>query len=105
MVLSKPIRRKFRSMLVTLILLSSTFISLSIIFVPHTGKASPWWDTRWNFRKLITLNHTQVNTTLENFPVLIDIVDNDLRVYADFDGSDIDIDPNQVVTLEVSRGP
>ena len=51
--------------------------------------ATNWWDSDWGFRKLITINSSQVNCDLSNFPVLINITDVDLRDYAQDDGEDI----------------
>ncbi len=33
--------------------------------------ASNWWNASWNYRKLITLNSSQVASNLNNFPVLV----------------------------------
>ena len=89
--------RRFRSTLVTWVLLSSMFIvPLCALVQPTSSPAPPWWNTDWSFRKLISINHTMANADLENFPILIDIIDNDLRDKAQFDGDDIvfmDIDP------------
>ena len=49
----------------------------------------PWWDLDWSYRKLITLNRSQVPSTQTNFPVLISITDTDLRDRAQADGDDI----------------
>ena len=49
----------------------------------------PWWDTSWSYRKLISINHSQVDSDLTNFPILIDITDTDLRDDAQDDGDDI----------------
>jgi len=84
---SKPYRGKLKTTLFICILLISIFIPL-LGLVPRTGGLPPWWDNKWNFRKTITLNHTMVNATLENFPVLIDITDSDLKK-ARLDGDDI----------------
>jgi hypothetical protein len=59
-----------------------------LAIIPRTAGLPPWWDDKWNFRKEITLNHTMVNSTLENFPVPIDINDSDLKK-AQYDGEDI----------------
>jgi len=68
-------------------LLISIIIPL-LIFIQPTGSQPPWWDTAWNFRKTITLNHTMIISNLQNFPVLIDITDSDLKK-AQIDGDDI----------------
>ncbi|MEM4258130.1 MAG: DUF2341 domain-containing protein [Candidatus Thermoplasmatota archaeon] len=44
----------------------------------------------WTFRKKITLNHSLISSTLSNFPILVyNSSDNDLKMYARSDGSDI----------------
>jgi len=43
----------------------------------------------WTYRKKITINHTQVAENLEDFPVLISIVDDDLKNKTQNDGDDI----------------
>ena len=48
-----------------------------------------WWDANWSFRKLITVNSSQVDSDLNNFPILLNITDTDLRDYAKDNGDDI----------------
>ena len=48
-----------------------------------------WYDTTFNNRKLITINSSQIVSTLTNFPVLISIADSDLISHAQPDGDDI----------------
>lgn len=43
----------------------------------------------WNYRKEITIDHTKVTGDLTNFPVLISVIDQDLRDKAQEDGNDI----------------
>jgi hypothetical protein len=43
----------------------------------------------WSYRKMITIDHNMVDGNLVNFPVLISMVDSDLRDKAQFDGDDI----------------
>ena len=47
------------------------------------------FDEGWQYRKNITIDHTQVSGDLEDFPVLISITDTDLRDKAQADGDDI----------------
>ena len=49
----------------------------------------PWWDSSWNYKKEIVLNSSQVPSSLNNFPVCINITDTDLRDNAQANGSDI----------------
>jgi len=48
-----------------------------------------WWDESWIYRKKIDINHNMINENLENFPVLINIVDSDLSSKAQSDADDI----------------
>ena len=32
--------------------------------------SADWWNTGWNYRKQITIDHTMVDADLENFPIL-----------------------------------
>ncbi len=43
----------------------------------------------FEYRKLLLINSSKVDGDLENFPVLIDLEDEDLKLYAKSDGSDI----------------
>ena len=61
--------------------------------------ADDWWDSNWKYRKEITINHDKIPSDLTNFPVLINIVDDDLATKAQSDGDDIvfvDSDSNQL---------
>ncbi|MFX1283441.1 MAG: DUF2341 domain-containing protein [Promethearchaeota archaeon] len=48
-----------------------------------------WVDTRWKFRKNITIDHNQVPADLENFPVYVELFDTDLQEHAQASGNDI----------------
>ncbi|UCF12668.1 MAG: DUF2341 domain-containing protein, partial [Thermoplasmatales archaeon] len=49
-----------------------------------------WWDDDWPYRKLITIDHNQVDSNQNNFPVLIySPTDSDLSNHAQNDGDDI----------------
>jgi len=50
---------------------------------------APWWDSGWSYRKPITINSSQVDADLTNFPILVNITDTDLRDDAQVDGDDI----------------
>jgi len=52
-------------------------------------EGSTWWSSNWFYRKLITVNSSQVDTDLTNFPILVSIADTDLRDKAQGDGDDI----------------
>jgi len=63
------------------------------------GSVAPWANLDWQYRKEITINHSKVNATLINFPVLVSLSsDADLANNAQDDGDDIaftDIDGGQ----------
>ena len=48
-----------------------------------------WWNTDWEYRKTVTINHNLVAASLNNFPALIDITDADLPSKAQSNGNDI----------------
>ena len=52
-------------------------------------EANGWFNSSWNYRKNITIDHTKVNGTQTNFPVLINISDSDLASDALANGDDI----------------
>jgi hypothetical protein len=47
-----------------------------------------WWNSNWNYRRRITIDHTKVSASLINFPVLIDITNDSLKFFAQTDGDD-----------------
>jgi len=52
------------------------------------AKDDDWWNTNWEFRKEIIINHDMVVSDLENFPILFHNVSNDFSDHAQFDGDD-----------------
>jgi predicted glutamine amidotransferase len=56
---------------------------------PVEAAPETWWNADWHFRKPITIDPNQVATNLPNFPVLIDITDNDLANKAQINAGDI----------------
>ncbi|MHA2298336.1 MAG: DUF2341 domain-containing protein [Candidatus Hodarchaeales archaeon] len=48
-----------------------------------------WVDTRWKYRKNLTIDNTKVDANLDDFPVLIDLIDSDLKSDAQVSGGDI----------------
>ncbi|MCK4650071.1 DUF2341 domain-containing protein, partial [Candidatus Pacearchaeota archaeon] len=51
--------------------------------------ASDWFNSSWTYKKDITINHSKVNGSQVNFPVLINLTDTDLRDDALSNGDDI----------------
>jgi hypothetical protein len=64
-------------------------IVLTLLVSWSVTHAQGWYDSNWEFRKAITIDSTQVDANLTNFPVLIDISDTDLALEAQPDGDDI----------------
>jgi hypothetical protein len=80
-------KRLFSGTFILIILIGSiSLFSYSIKNVESTGE---WWNTSWHFRKSITIDHTKVDSTLNNFPVLISLTDSNLAAKAQADGDDI----------------
>ncbi|MFA5102634.1 MAG: DUF2341 domain-containing protein [Candidatus Thermoplasmatota archaeon] len=47
-----------------------------------------WYDLDWMYRRIITIDHTDVPADLVNFPFLIDITNGSIGIYAQTDGDD-----------------
>jgi len=66
-----------------------------LVFADNGGdwfdfESSTWWSSDWGYRKLITVNSSQVDATLTNFPILVyRASDGDLASHAQDDGDDI----------------
>jgi len=71
---------------IALLLSSVLLASLEIRSVRADGK---WWNTSWLFRKAIVIDHGKVGADLADFPVLIDLSDNELANQAQDSGNDI----------------
>jgi len=57
---------------------------------PILDSDDPWWNSDWLYRKRITINHTNVDDDLTDFPVLVvNLDDSDLAIHAQLDGDDI----------------
>ncbi len=100
---ARSYKQKLLSTTLTFILvISAVIIPLSLLIQP-TWSQPQWWNDNWNFRKQIIIDNTKVVANLENFPVLIDIVDPDLKTKAQFDGDDITftIDHNNTLNHEI----
>jgi hypothetical protein len=85
----RPLLRQLKSGFLFWILLISTLIVPSMLLIRSTTGLPQWWDPNWNFRKLLEINSSSVKADLENFPVLIDIFDQELAAKAKTNGSDI----------------
>ncbi|KYK24533.1 hypothetical protein AYK25_06155 [Thermoplasmatales archaeon SM1-50] len=78
---------------VTKKILATYLISILLIgtIIPpiNTTIVDTWWNPQWNYRKLLTMNTTQISGTLVNFPVLIEVTDSDLASHAQPTGDDL----------------
>ena len=84
-------RKKLGISLLIIMLVTSSIFVFPIKQIKATEKTNgDWWNTDWNYRKLITINSSQVVSTLSNFPVLINLAsDSNLVSFAQADGDDI----------------
>jgi len=55
-----------------------------------TTRAEPqkWWNTNWQYRRMVTVDHTKVSGNQTNFPVLVELRDTGLAGKAQPDGDD-----------------
>jgi len=60
-----------------------------INFKTSQYSVSGWADTRWRYRKNITIDASKVSADLNNFPLLITLFDTDLQNDAQASGNDI----------------
>jgi hypothetical protein len=78
-------------------LLMTVFFATAITIKPVFGG---WWDNNWQYRKMMTIDHTRVASSLNNFPVLVDLVSSDLASNAQADGDDIVFTDNVETKLD-----
>lgn len=57
----------------------------------------------WTYRKEITIDHTQVQGNLTNFPILVNVIDTELRDKAQEDGDDILFMENKGVATKLNH--
>jgi len=56
----------------------------------HFYALDPWWNSNWDYYKTLTIDSSQVDDALKNFPILVNLTDTDLRDNVEFgDGRDI----------------
>jgi len=72
--------------LIMLSLLFVSFIAAAIVIKPVLGA---WWNTDWQYRKMITIDYTKISADFTNFPFLINTTSSDLASHAQSDGDDI----------------
>jgi hypothetical protein len=49
----------------------------------------PWWDTDWQYRKSVLIDHTEVVADLNDFAVLVELTDSNIAANAQIDGNDL----------------
>ena len=59
------------------------------IMIKNTTAGTDWFDSDWGFVKEVTINSTEVNGVLFDFPLLINITDTDISSNAQSDCDDI----------------
>jgi hypothetical protein len=57
--------------------------------IPNVHAQTPWYNSSWNYRVALIIDHTKVSGTLTNFPILINITNSALQQYAQTNGNDI----------------
>jgi len=72
---------------ITIGIIAFAFLAFPTAFAP-TPPAN-WWNTDWQYRKQLIINHTKVASDLVDFPVLVNLTDADLAVKAQIYGDDI----------------
>jgi hypothetical protein len=74
---------------VTLLVFRVAVLLFALLTFASLAQAA-WYDANWQYRKLLTIDHTKVGATLSNFPVLVSLTsDSDLAARARSDGNDI----------------
>jgi hypothetical protein len=68
------------------------FVLIICIWAPSTSIANiiddNWWDSEWEYRKEITINHEMVSSNLKNFPILFHCISSNFSYHAQPDGDD-----------------
>lgn len=72
----KNLLRYDRALIIALLMFLISFSFLSDIFVKAEAD---WYGDGWGYRKKITIQASQVDANFSNFPIAIDVMDDDLR--------------------------
>jgi len=59
-----------------------------VVAAVFTEAPENWWDEAWQYRRTITIDHTKVSGELEDFPLLIEIVDSSFSGKTQLNGND-----------------
>ena len=78
--------------------------TFNMYFNSLPSSPSPWYDTNWPYRKQITVQFSQVDSTESNIPVYVDLADlgTDFFASVNVDGGDIRVTNSNGVT-EMAR--
>ena len=78
--------------------------TFNMYFNSLPSSPSPWYDTNWPYRKQITVQFSQVDSTESNIPVYVDLADlsSDFFASVNVDGGDIRVTNSDGVT-EMAR--
>ena len=60
-------------------------IMFDVLLLPFDN----WYNEKWSFRKLLTIDSTKVSGEHSNFPIIVDIIDSELSTGANSNGADI----------------
>lgn len=86
------IRKPIVYAILLLLVFGAFFSTLKFVSPPKKAEATgpSWYNSSWQYRKKITIDHTKVSSDQNNFPVYLDLSsDPDLATHAQADGDDI----------------
>jgi hypothetical protein len=78
---------KTRSKIISFSIIS--VLALLVLSTPSDVYGADWYSSDWDYTKLITIDSTQVDSTLSDFPLLVNITSTDLGSNAQSDCDDI----------------
>jgi hypothetical protein len=73
-------------------------VSLMMAVTPSVAYGAAWYDSDWTYAKLVTIDNTQVDATLTDFPLLVNYTSSDVGTNAQADCDDIIFTDNTNVT-------
>lgn len=87
--INNKVKKKYTRNKTIACILTVSFIIGAMVPSISSDSTDPWWNPQWHYRKEITINHAKINGDLNDFPVLINIIDTNLSLKAQPDGNDI----------------
>ena len=79
---------KRKRLVFSILLILVIILPLSFYFWKKSAQAN-WWNSDWNYRRLITINSAQIPGDLTNYPMLVSFTDSNLINKTQSDGGDI----------------